>query len=96
MRKDEQFKITIIGDPKSAGDYERLKGRSHIKIIKVDQGAKLEITHFARLTYKLIWTGKINNWYALTIAQKAISEYTKRYFNKWSYSIKINLLESGK
>jgi len=95
MNNEPELIITVAGSPYKYGDVERIKRLSHIKIIRIDSEVKLEERNFAGINYRYVWTGKIKNWYALTVAHRVILEEISKYLVKWEYSVKVNLSESG-
>ncbi len=57
MEEVSHFKMIISGDPKTEVAIDRIIRKVHTGVIRVDPEAIFEHTNFARISYRLIWTG---------------------------------------
>lgn len=63
-------------------------------VLKIDPAAEFSTVNFARINYRLTWTGLPRDMNKITLTKKAIKRAVGKYFSNWSYTIKISLKES--
>jgi len=95
MNKESNFLIEVSGRPVDDTAVERLSRIIHRIILKADPNARLAKINFARLFYKLSWSGVPGDMYYLTLTHKRILKEVGNYFLRWEYGIKINIIDRG-
>jgi len=95
MNYQPGFVIKVGGSPKTDISLGRLKRLTQQKVLRIDSETKIEERNFAGLNYTLTWTGIVKDIYKLTLANRSIIEYAKRFLDRWEYKIKITIEESG-
>jgi len=63
-------------------------------VLKIDQNVEFSTVNFARINYRLTWTGLPRDMNKITLANNAIKRAVGKYFSNWSYTIKISKKES--
>lgn len=98
MNSESNFLIEVSGRPKDDSAVERFSRIIHRYLIKEDPNVRLATVNFARIFYKLSWSGLPADMYYMTLAHKRILKDAGNYFEKWEYTIKVNLIdrEEGK
>lgn len=95
MENEHKYLIEVSGRPKEPDDIERLIRALHRSVLRFDPNTKLNEVNFARLHYRLIWTGIPGVLYHLTTVQRVVEREVKKYLNEWAYLIELNILEKG-
>jgi len=95
MVEESKFLIEVSGRPLDDSAVERLTKIIHRIILKVDPDVELSTINFARLNYRLSWSGTPRDMYQITMAKRTLKRVVGNYFDNWEYYIKISLKESG-
>lgn len=96
MNDESSFLLEVSGRPIDESAIERLSRIIQRYLEKADPEVKLAQINFARIFYKLSWSGSPGDMYYLTLAHKRILSDAGKYFEKWEYKIKINIIDRGK
>ncbi len=96
MNNESNFLIEVFGRPIDDSAVERLSRIIHRILIKEDKNVRLATVNFARLFYKLSWSGVPSEMYYLTVAHKKILKEARDYFEKLEYTVKINIIDREK
>jgi len=92
---ESTFLIEVSGRPKDDMAVERFSKKIHRIMLGVDPDVELSTVNFARLNYRLSWSGVPRDMNKITLARRTIQRIIVKYFENWEYHFKINLKESG-
>lgn len=93
MSDESRFKLTIAGDPKTEVAVDRLVRQVHSRVLQVDEKVFFEYTHFAGLTFRLVWTGITRSMDQVDQVHKTALRQIEKNLNKWGYRIEIYFIE---
>jgi len=92
---DSKLLIEVTGRPIDDLAVERFSRQIHRIMLGVDPDIELSTVNFARINYRLIWSGIPRDMNKITLAKRTIKRVVVNYFENWEYYIKVNLKESG-
>lgn len=95
MSDNSTFKIEVSGRPIDDQAVERFSRLIHRVLIREDPDVRLATVNFARLFYKLQWSGLPGNMYYITMAHNKILKEARKYFTRVEYKVNINLIDTG-
>lgn len=95
MEPGTSFTLSISGDPKVNGDEEKLVKAVSRSALRVDPDHELEYTHFAKISYRFVWSGVVKDMNKVDDLHKLAMKKMKEYLSKWEYSIKVDYVERG-
>ena len=72
---------------------ERFSRIIHRSVLKIDPEAEWSTVNFARINYRLTWSGFPGDMNKITMVKRTIKRVIGLYFEKWGYSIKVSLKE---
>lgn len=96
MIDKSNFLIEVSGRPIDDSAVERISRIIHRILLKADPEVRLATVNFARLFYKLSWSGFPGDMYYLTLAHKRILKEAGNYFERWEYTVKICIIDREK
>lgn len=92
MSDKSNFLIEVSGEPVDDSAVERFSRLIHRILMKEDLNVRLATVNFARLFYKLSWSGLPKDMYYISMAHKKILEEMGKYFKREAYKTEINLI----
>jgi len=92
---ESKFLIEVTGRPADDSAVERFSRQIHRILLKVDPEVELSTVNFARINYRLSWSGVPGDMNKITLVKRTIKRIVAKYFENWEYDMKINLKESG-
>ncbi len=91
----QYFYLIISGDPKNREAPEKLVRAVSRFVLRVDNNNKFEYTHFAKLTFRFVWSGVVKDINKIDDLHKLAMSKMREFLLKWEYRITIRYIEEG-
>ncbi|MBA7588958.1 hypothetical protein ES708_31029 [subsurface metagenome] len=90
-----QFKISINGDQKEEGDFDKLINQLGPRLETFAPGYEVGIYRFARIYFRYEITGVPKRFDYLDNLAKSMKLFIVKYLKNWAYKIEVKFVESG-
>lgn len=87
------FSIIVSGDPIKESSILGFEAQVHNRALRVDENVVLIERNFMKITYTMTWEGIPKDIVALSHVWSTIKRIIDTYLVKWSYEIKIDMVE---
>jgi len=95
MITESKVLVEASGRPYNESAVARFTSQIHRLMVSLDQNVELSEVNFARINYKLTWSGYPGDIHKITNIKRTLKRIIGKYFFNWKYSIKIVMKESG-
>ncbi len=90
-----KFELVMFGNPITIGSPDVLVSILRSRFSQFSLDHKVDVIHFARISYRIVVTGTPENMNYLDNMMKAVALYIPRYLYRWGYDLSVNFKESG-
>lgn len=90
-----QFKISINGDQKEEGDFDKLMNSLGPRFEAFAPGYEVGIYRFAKIYFRYEITGVPLHFHMLDNLAKSMKLFMIKYLKNWAYKIEVKFVESG-